>query len=89
MANNIDRNPLILDTAAVLSDSNQFRIRKARLIGAAASDVATLEDGAGRLVLSLKGVVDECDFNHKPLIVTGLELASITAGATLLVYMAD
>lgn len=91
MANDTN-NPgvLVLDTAAVISATNTFKIRKIRLVPAAAASTASFEDGEGRVIAGLaapaNGHSDDANFDP-PYVVTGLELASITGtGAVAYVY---
>ena len=90
MSNDLSHNPLILDTAAVISLTNQFVIRKVVFFADTASDAASLEDGQGKEILRCQtgaaGAPDEHDWNSNPLVVTGLELATISAGCSLHVY---
>ena len=90
MANDVTHNPLVLDTNAVISATNRFQIRKARIVAAAAAVSATLKNGAGQEIGRLAaaiGTADEIDFHADPLEVVGLELASLAgAGAIVHVY---
>ena len=91
MANDLTHNPLILDTAAVISAANTFVILKIQFRGAAAGDVAIFEDGIGREIARLSapaaGAIDELDFTARPFTVIGLELASIAASGIAHVYV--
>jgi hypothetical protein len=81
----VTHNPLILDTAAVISATLKYRIRKMVLTGNTAPAVAVLKNGAGQIIATLQctaGAVDELNFQRDPLTVTGLELASITAAVS-------
>jgi hypothetical protein len=91
MANDLD-NPgvLVLDTAAVISTTNLFVIRKLRLVPAAAAALAQVRDGSDRIIAALaaaaNGHADEINFSP-PHVMTGFELESISgAGAVLYVY---
>ena len=81
---------LVLDTAAVVSATNTFVIRKMVLVAVDAEAAASFEDGNGDVITSLAapaGSSDEIDFNNNTLRVTGLELASISGtGAVAYVY---
>lgn len=86
---------LVLDTAAIISATAKFKIKKIVLVGGhsgagAAGDNATLEDGTGALIAKVqvpvaKGV-DEVDFGIDGLFVTGLELATISSAGLVFVY---
>lgn len=75
--------------AAVIDATGGFAIRHLRLVAAAAA-TATIEDGNGREVASLKVVADvapdDLAFSDSPLFITGLEVATLTAGV-LFIYM--
>ena len=74
---------LVLDTAAVISTTNLFSIRKIVLVAAGAAIACEVRDGADRIIASLAAPAnssDEIDFNAERLTVTGLELQSITGG---------
>lgn len=90
MANDLTHNPLVLDTAAVISATNVFRIKKIVFRGALAGDDAIFEDGLGRVIVRLTAPAatsnDEFDCVGSPMIVTGLELASIAASGVAYVY---
>jgi hypothetical protein len=83
---------LVLDTPAVISATNPYKIRKARLVPAAQNATATLKDGSGRVIAGLaavaSGVPDEMDFSSMSVgPFKGLELATLTGtGAVLYVY---
>jgi hypothetical protein len=91
MANDLD-NPgvLMLDTAAVISTTNLFAIRKIVLIAGATACDAEIRDGADRIIAQLAAPAessDEIDFNAEKWICTGLELQSIAGtGAVVYVY---
>ena len=89
MANDLTHDPLILDTPAVISATNIFKIRKAVLTGHTATATAQIKNGAGQVIGDLQataGAVDELNFPNG-YVVKGFELASITgAGAKLEVY---
>jgi hypothetical protein len=91
MANNLNTPGVLdLDTPAVISATNKFKIRLVALVPAAAAATAILEDGAGREICRLSananGIADTRVFVN-PSVVTGLELATITgAGARVQVY---
>ena len=91
MANDVAANPFLLDTAAVISATEVFTIKKITFLGAAAGDSAILESGAGREIARLKtpviGATDELSFIPGALSVVGLELASISAGGLVHVYL--
>lgn len=93
MANDLD-NPgvLVLDTAAVISTTNKFKIRKIVLVAGAAAADAECRNGADEIITSLAAPADssdEIDFNASPFICTGFELQSISgAGAVVYVYCA-
>jgi hypothetical protein len=90
MANDVTHNPLILDTAAVISATNKYVIKKIVFRGALAGDDAVLENGAGQVIARLTAPAatsnDELDFAGDWLIVDGLELASIAASGVVYVY---
>ena len=90
MANDLTHNPLRLDTAAVISTTLKFCIKKIVLITGATAGDAELRDGQDRIIAQLAAVAeapDELDFNADPLIITGLELQSISGtGAQVYVY---
>jgi hypothetical protein len=84
---------LDLDTAAVISATNKYKIRLVALVPAAAAATAVLEDGAGREICRMSananGIADARVFVNPAYSCTGLELATITgAGARLQVYCA-
>lgn len=90
MANDLD-NPgvLVLDTAAVISATNKFKIRKLFLDPAGAAASADIADGAGNHLHYLNCPANqgrEIDFGEKCFWQVGFELVSITAGAHLHVY---
>ena len=81
---------LVLDTAAVLT-SELVSVRMIRLVPAAAAATASFEDGTGAVVAALScaasSLPDTINFNDRPLVVTGLELAAIAGtGAKVYVY---
>lgn len=90
MANDVTHDPLILDTAAVISATNTFRIRKIVLTGHTANATAQVKNGAGQVIGDLQataGAVDELNFSVDPLVSKGFELAAIAgAGAKVEVY---
>jgi hypothetical protein len=90
MANDLSHNPLILDTAAVISATNRFVLRKVVFYADTAADFAVLEDGLGREILRCQtgaaGAPDEHDWNSQYFEVTGLELASISAGCSIHIF---
>ena len=79
---------LTLDTAAVISATNIFKIRQIVYAApAAAIGVFTLEDGAGRLILTGRAAVSGSlvvDLGGKAFV--GLEVASITGSSNLTIY---
>jgi hypothetical protein len=81
---------LVLDTAAVISTTNLFSIRKIVLVAGGAAAACEVRDSADRIIASLAAPAtssDEIDFNAERLTVTGLELQSISgAGALCYVY---
>lgn len=81
---------LRLDTAAVISATNKFKIRLIVLIPGSTPSTASLKDGAGRVICDLSaptsGLADTRVFVNPP-VVTGLELATIAGtGALVEVY---
>lgn len=91
MANDLDnRGVLILDTAAVISTTNMFKIRKLVLVTGATAGDAELRDGSDRIIAQLSAPAesaDELDFNAMAFIGYGLELQSISGtGAVVYVY---
>lgn len=91
MSNDVNnKGVLILDTPAVISATNTFKIRKLVLISGATACDATLEDGAGDLIAQLScpaESADEIDWNANSQVSKGLELASIAGtGAVVYVY---
>jgi len=90
MANDLTHNPLVLDTAGVISATNIFRIKKIVFRGALAGDDCIFEDGQGRLIVRLTapGATsnDEFDCVGAPHVCVGLELASIAASGVAFVY---
>jgi hypothetical protein len=72
---------LVLDTPAVVSATNQYKIRKVRLVPAAQNSTAMLKDGSGRVIAGLaavaNGVPDEMDFSSMSAPFKGLELATL------------
>ncbi len=91
MANDVTKNPWILDTAAVIAAAGQkVRVTKIEMIDHVATDVVSVEDGNGRRMWGAKAattdpvgvtfVGHEGDFD-------GFELATLTAStARCLVY---
>lgn len=84
---------LTLDTAAVISETNEFHITQVVYAApAAAVGACTLEDGEGRLVATLRAAVSGTaivNFGHEGKKFTGLELATITASSNLTIYCKD
>ena len=79
---------LVLNAAAVHSATAPYCVRGVRLRHTGAA-TCTIEDGAGREVISLvttAGVLDDTIMFPAPLMMTGFEVATITAG-TLYVYL--
>jgi hypothetical protein len=80
---------LRLDTAAVISATNIFKIRLMVLIPIATPATAQIKNGAGQIIADMatpaNGLADTRVFVN-PAVVTGFELASISAGAVLEVY---
>lgn len=91
MANDLN-NPgvLILDTAATISLTNQFVIKKIQFIGAVAGDDAIFQDGAGREIAHLSAPAanapDFIDFGESPHVCTGLILSTLAASGVCHVY---
>lgn len=89
MANDLTHDPLILDTAAVISATLTFKIRKVVLTGNTASATAQIKNGSSQVIGDLQctaGAVDELNFPNG-YVVKGFELAAIAgAGAKLEVY---
>jgi hypothetical protein len=89
MANDLTKNPLMMDTAAVISLTNTFIIKKIILDPAGAAGSADFHDGNGRHWLHLACPANqhrEVDFGEGGFTVTGLELAAITAGAHVHIF---
>jgi hypothetical protein len=92
MANQLTTpNVLVLDTPAVIDATNQFKIRKIRLVPAAAAATATIKNGAGQVVHALSaaaaGPGDEIDWSSQSFPQKGLELATLVgAGAIVYIY---
>jgi len=90
MANDLTHNPLILDTAAVISATNTFKLLKVQFIGAVAGDDAIFENGLGQEIIHLSAPAanapDSIDYGPDGFIVKGLELASIAVSGVAHVY---
>lgn len=90
MANDLD-NPgvLILDTAAVISTTNIFKIHKLVLVATSDAAAAEIRNGADQIVAQLAaptGTIDQLCFDT-PFFMTGFELQSISGtAAKLYVY---
>ncbi len=84
---------LTLDTAAIISATLTYHITHIVYAApAAAVGACTLEDGAGRLIGTLRAPVSGLaviDFGHEGKRFVGLELASITASSNLTIYCKD
>lgn len=79
---------LRVTAAGVIHATNSFAIRGIRLRHTTAA-TATIEDGAGREVISLAIVADplhDTIMFPAPLLIHGLEVATITAGV-LFIYL--
>lgn len=81
---------LTLDTAAVISATNKFVITQIVYAApAAAVGEATIKDGAGRLIGTLRAAVSGTailDFGSEGKGFIGFELATITAASNMTVY---
>jgi hypothetical protein len=82
---------LVLDTAAVISTTLLFKVKKIVLQAGTTTSTAEIRDGADRVIASLatvaNGPSDEQSFGDDGLIVTGLELQTIAGtGARVFVY---
>lgn len=91
MANDLTHNPLILDTAATISLTQTFYIRKLTFIGAVAGDDAIFQNGKSQEIAHLSAPAanapDAIDFGYQPLKVTGLILSAIAASGVAHVYL--
>lgn len=79
---------LILNAAAVVHATNTYAIRGARLRHTAGA-TCTIKDGGGRVVIDLvtvAGDLKDTMMFPAPLYLTGLEVATISAG-TLYLYL--
>ena len=81
---------LTLDTAAVISATNKFKIKKVVYAApAAAIGAFTLENGAGELIMTGRAAVSGSlvvDFGDDGYESVGLEVATITASSNLTIF---
>lgn len=81
---------LTLDTAAILSATTKYKIKKIIYAApAAAVGAFTLEDGAGRLILTGRAAVSGSlvvDFGDDAYECVGLEVATITSASNLTIF---
>lgn len=90
MANDLTaENVLTIDTAAVISATNKFKIRQIIYSApAAAVGQCQLKDGSGKLILTMRAPVSDSvvvDLGGR--VITGLEVANITASSNLSIYL--
>lgn len=90
MANDLTaENVLTIDTAAVISATNKFKIRQVVYAApAAAVGQCQLKDGSGKLILTMRAPTSDSvvvDLGGR--VTTGLEVANITAASNLSIYL--
>ncbi len=93
MANDVSQPyVLVLDTTAdnIVAVGTPVKIRKARLVAAAAAAIAVINKAGGSVgVIRLAapvGDADEVDFQTAPFTLDGLEVTLTGAGAVLYIY---
>lgn len=78
------------DAPATLAVSARVKIKKIVLVSAAAATLATVTDGADKVIAMLAapiGSSDEIDFNADAFVAVGLKVSVLSgAGGTLFIY---
>lgn len=91
MANDLTKNPWIVDTASATNlTDDKMRLRSIRWTGATAGNAATVADGAGRTIWSSlaegPNIPQVKDFPERGLDVAGLRVPTLASGTLYLEY---